>query len=109
MKKLLFLLITLVACYSPYSFADAVRDACSQLVIDYAYHRDQFNAGEFAALFTDDGVLTIGEHPGFASEGGIVELVLVGNRLRFKIDADLAKREQLAISSRLMSLAVQEE
>ncbi|MBT8145974.1 MAG: YfiR family protein [Gammaproteobacteria bacterium] len=56
-----------------------------------------------------NSVLTIGEHPGFVSQGGIVELVLVDNRLRFKIDADLAEREQLAVSSRLMSLAIQED
>lgn len=56
-----------------------------------------------------NSVLTIGEHPGFASDGGIVELVLVDNHFKFKIDADLAAREQLSVSSRLMSLSIREE
>ena len=33
--------------------AENVYQACSNLVTDYAYHRDQFNAKEFANLFTE--------------------------------------------------------
>ncbi len=44
----------------PSSFADNdVYWACSNLVTDYAYHRDQFNAKEFADLFTEDATLTV--------------------------------------------------
>jgi len=39
--------------------ADDVYWACSNLVTDYAYHRDQFNAKEFANLFTEDASLTV--------------------------------------------------
>jgi uncharacterized protein (TIGR02246 family) len=51
------------AIYLSYVFpsfaADDVYWACSNLVTDYAYHRDQFNAKEFAELFTEDASLTV--------------------------------------------------
>lgn len=51
------------ALYFTASFAGAASDdvywACSNLVTDYAYHRDQFNAEEFADLFTEDASLTV--------------------------------------------------
>lgn len=42
------------------SFADEdVYRACTNLVYGYAYHRDQFNADEFANLFAEDASLTV--------------------------------------------------
>ncbi|MFK7863752.1 MAG: nuclear transport factor 2 family protein [Pseudohongiellaceae bacterium] len=38
---------------------ESVYWACSNLVTDYAFHRDQFNAEEFANLFTEDASLTV--------------------------------------------------
>ena len=57
-----FVLITaLLFGASPASFAasDDVYWACSNLVTDYAYHRDNFNAKEFSELFTEDASLTV--------------------------------------------------
>lgn len=42
--------------------ADNVSTDCAELVIDYAHYRDNFNANAFAELFTEDGVLVIGEN-----------------------------------------------
>ncbi len=53
------LLITIF--FSAQTLADNVWTACTALVIDYAHHRDNFNANAFADLFTEDGVLIIGE------------------------------------------------
>ena len=39
--------------------SDEVFLACRNLVIDYAFHRDRFNAKEFANLFTEDAELTV--------------------------------------------------
>jgi uncharacterized protein (TIGR02246 family) len=36
-----------------------VYRACTNLVYGYAYHRDQFNADEFANLFTENASLTV--------------------------------------------------
>jgi YfiR/HmsC-like len=49
--------------------------------------------------------LTIGEIPGFSDWGGVIELVLDGNKFRFEINAGVAHRGGLKISSRLLRLA----
>ncbi|MGJ8689604.1 MAG: nuclear transport factor 2 family protein [Gammaproteobacteria bacterium] len=60
MIKKILLITALLFTVSPSSFADDdVYWACSNLVTDYAYHRDQFNAKEFANLFTEDASLTV--------------------------------------------------
>jgi hypothetical protein len=51
------------------------------------------------------GVLTIGESPGFASEGGVINFKLEGGRVRFEINLKAAEQRQLHISSKLLSLA----
>lgn len=50
-------------------------------------------------------ILTIGETPGFAQHGGIINFVVEDNRVRFEIDVDAAKQANISISSRLLSLA----
>ena len=58
-KNAILIAALLFTCVSP-SYADNdVYWACSNLVTDYAYHRDQFNAKEFADLFTEDASLTV--------------------------------------------------
>lgn len=55
-------LFLLVMFFSAQTLADSVSTDCADLVIDYAHYRDSFNANEFANLFTEDGVLVIGEN-----------------------------------------------
>lgn len=50
-------------------------------------------------------ILTIGDTPGFAQRGGIINFVLEDNRVRFDIDVDAAKQANITISSRLLALA----
>jgi hypothetical protein len=50
-------------------------------------------------------ILTIGEIPGFATSGGIINLVLEDNRIRFEVNVQAAKDADLNISSRLLALA----
>jgi hypothetical protein len=50
-------------------------------------------------------ILTIGETPGFAMRGGIINLTLEGNRVRFEVNIEAAKQANLNISSRLLALA----
>jgi hypothetical protein len=51
------------------------------------------------------GVLTIGEMDHFASSGGIINFVIVGNRVSFEINTDATERARLKISSHLLKLA----
>lgn len=50
-------------------------------------------------------ILTIGELPGFAERGGIINFILEDNRVRFEVNVDAAKQANINISSRLLSLA----
>lgn len=50
-------------------------------------------------------VLTVGDTEDFAANGGIVRFKMKDARVRIEIDADAAARNNLRISSRLLSLA----
>jgi hypothetical protein len=50
-------------------------------------------------------ILTIGETPGFANHGGIINLTLEDDKVRFEVNVDAAKQANLNISSRLLALA----
>ena len=52
-----------------------------------------------------DAILSIGEDPGFVHRGGIIGLLVEGQRVRFEINADAAERASLKISSKLLALA----
>jgi hypothetical protein len=49
-------------------------------------------------------VLTVSETQGFAQHGGIINLYLAGNKVRFEINPAAAHRKGLKISSELLSL-----
>jgi len=50
-------------------------------------------------------VLTIGDAPGFARRGGIINFTLEDNKIRFEVNVEAAKHADLTISSRLLTLA----
>lgn len=50
-------------------------------------------------------VLLVGEEPGFAERGGTINFFLEENRIRFEINTEVARQNQLKISSKLLSLA----
>lgn len=53
----------------------------------------------------NSGILTIGEGDGFATEGGVINFKLEGDKIRIQINMETANREGLHISSRLLSLS----
>ncbi|MEZ4525637.1 MAG: YfiR family protein [Desulfobacterales bacterium] len=55
--------------------------------------------------FRSRPVLTVGEFPGFAAEGGIISLIRTGDQIRFEINTEAARRSGLQISSHLLKLA----
>ena len=50
-------------------------------------------------------VLTVGENDQFAAWGGMIQLVMENNRIRFKINPSAASRAGIRISSKLLALA----
>jgi hypothetical protein len=49
--------------------------------------------------------LTVGDMPGFAESGGVINLFIFENKIRFEINVDAAQRTGLTISSQLLKLA----
>jgi hypothetical protein len=50
-------------------------------------------------------VLLVGENPGFIEQGGTINFFIEENKVRFEINVDIAKRQHLKISSKLLGLA----
>ncbi len=50
-------------------------------------------------------ILTVGEVSGFAQRGGIINFVSEDEKIKFEINPEAAKRANLSISSKLLSLA----
>lgn len=51
-------------------------------------------------------VLTVGESASFAQQGGMINFVLEGDKVRFEINADSAENAGLKISAQLQKLAL---
>ena len=62
-------------------------------------------ARKILAVLKGSNTLTVGESTGFAARGGIINLTLDENKLRFEINLGSAMQTELKISSRLLALA----
>ena len=62
-------------------------------------------AGKLLAALKGTSTLTVGETKGFADLGGVINLTLEENKLRFEINLDAATQTKLKISSKLLALA----
>jgi len=60
--------------------------------------------GEVLSKLKGRKTLTVGETPGFAQRGGMINFYVEGNKLRFEINPAAAHQEGLKISSQLLSL-----
>lgn len=54
---------------------------------------------------SSEPVLTVGEHPAFAKNGGVISFVIVGANVRLQLSNKSATRHGLKISSQLAKLA----
>jgi len=50
-------------------------------------------------------VLTVGESPRFIRDGGMINLLLIRNTVRFEVNLEAASRAGLSVSSRMLSVA----
>jgi hypothetical protein len=68
-------------------------------------HTEMERGASMLAAIRDLPVLTVGEAEGFLSGGGAIEFVREGNRVRFDINVETARRAGLNISARLLQVA----
>lgn len=53
----------------------------------------------------NSSVLLVGEMPGFAQQGAVVNFFVVGNRIRFEMNPEAARQRGLKISAKVLNLA----
>lgn len=52
-------------------------------------------------------IITIGDNKNFASSGGVIQFVNIRERLRFIINLDVAKKNNIQMDAQLLSLAIE--
>jgi hypothetical protein len=62
-------------------------------------------AEKLVAATKGSSTLTVGETKGFADLGGVINLTVEENKLRFEVNLDAAMQTRLKISSKLLALA----
>ncbi|HFE48295.1 MAG TPA: YfiR family protein [Chromatiaceae bacterium] len=77
-------------------------DACELL---FVRDPDRSSVSRLLAAVERRAVLSVGDMPGFAEAGGIINLVRAGRKLRFEVNLGEARAAGLKISSRLLKLA----
>jgi hypothetical protein len=82
--------------------ADGQGRSCHLLYIS-GLGKDQ--AGRLLKSFKDTSTFTVGDADRFAAMGGVAQLILENDRMRFAVNVDAAQRANLKISSKLLGLA----
>jgi hypothetical protein len=57
------------------------------------------------ATLQGKSILTVGDTEAFARQGGMINFITVGNKVRYEINVEAARRANLDISSKLLRLA----
>ena len=60
---------------------------------------------EAVRILTGSAVLIVGETPGLANQGGVINFYIDDNKVRFEINPEAAQKKKLKISSKLLGLA----
>jgi hypothetical protein len=63
------------------------------------------HAAQVLAAVRESPVLTVADTPGFLEQGGIINFLLEGGKVRFEINKEAADKAGLTISSKLLQLA----
>jgi hypothetical protein len=77
-------------------------EACHILFISSSQSRD---LKQILAAVDREAVLTVSDLPDFSRRGGMIQFVLVGDRIRFEINLEGAERSQLVFPSELLKVA----
>lgn len=71
----------------------------------YISQNEERRLPDWLTSLKDKPVLTIGESPRFIRDGGMINLLLVRNTVRFEINLDATSRVGLKVSSRMLGVA----
>lgn len=73
--------------------------ACHILFVS---RREQQRLPQILAALKGRGILTVGDADGFAGQGGMIRFVTDHNRIRLRINLEVARADNLTISSKLL-------
>jgi hypothetical protein len=82
---------------------DAFKEPCQILFVSGSPSNEQQAA--IIAKLAGKPVFVVGETPGFAGRGGTANFSTEGEHVVFEINVDAARRSQLQVNSKLLSLA----
>jgi hypothetical protein len=85
-----------------FASVDAIKP-CHILFIPLAVGREIQQ--QAIARVRGEPVLVVGESPGFAARGGVVNFFIEANKIRFEVNVDAALAQRLKISAKLLALA----
>lgn len=77
--------------------------ACDMLFVDSSA-KDRL--GGLLTFASGKPILTVSDMPDFLDRGGMMQLLLIGNRMRFTVDLKPISRSGLGLSSELLKVAV---
>jgi len=85
------------------SVADPDEACKCHIVFVSALEKKRF--GALLQAVQNSSVLTVGEAPGFAAQGGVVNFTLENGAVHFEVNLEAARHKDLEISSKLLGLA----
>jgi hypothetical protein len=71
----------------------------------YASGLDKRRSKQLFQALTGPAVFTVSDGDDFAESGGVAQLILEGDRMRFAVNITAARRARLTLSSKLLRLA----
>ena len=80
------------------------RGPCQILFVSRSVPPDQQAA--VIEKLREDPVLVVGETPGYAEHGATTNFIIDGDRIRFEINIENARRAQLRMDAKLLSLGI---
>jgi hypothetical protein len=81
------------------------NEVMTQCEIVFISSSEEAHLAQILRFLGTQSVLTISDIERFSLRGGVIELVMVGNRVRFDIDRKPAIAARLSISSKLLNVA----
>ena len=82
--------------------AEVIEAPCHILFLG---RTDGARAGAIHDALGDRAILTVGDSSHFAAAGGVVQFLVVNNRVRVRINMEAARHRHLSISSKLLRVA----
>ena len=76
-----------------------------QCAIAYLSPSEEKRMDQDLAAFRDSDTLTVSDAPDFLKRGGMIQLLLVSNHIRFSVNLDPIRRTHLNLSSELLRVA----